>query len=73
MISTTTAATAVNCQWGPWGQWQPCTATCGGGTKERTRAEAVQAANVGIACQGSSIETSNCNQIACPGIEEDAN
>ena len=70
--TTTSAPVPVNCQWGQWGQWQPCTATCGGGTKERTRAETLQAANGGIACLGSSIETSNCNQISCPGIKEDA-
>ena len=28
---------SVDCQVGSWGLWTSCTATCGGGTKERTR------------------------------------
>ena len=58
---------AVDCQWGSWGQWGQCSVTCGGGTRDRARVKTQQAANGGAACQGSSDESTNCSQNACPG------
>ena len=66
----------ANGEWGAWGAWsaQPCSKSCGQGTKTRTRdcdnpfPDGVGAAwcdgvNVGVMSQ---TETKNCNKGACP-------
>ena len=58
---------AVDCVWGEYGEWSTCSATCGGGTKTRTRPEATPASNGGAPCTGSATETGACNPDACPG------
>ena len=64
---------AVDCEWDAWGSWGSCSATCGGGTKSRSRSQAQQAANGGAACTGSSSKTKACNQNACPGMKKTTN
>ena len=58
---------AVDCVWGEYGEWSTCSATCGGGTKTRTRREASPASTGGALCTGSVTETESCNPDACPG------
>ena len=56
--------------WGSWSSYSPCSKTCGGGEKERTRqcgnppwpALAVDDPR----CSGPSSETSDCNTYPCP-------
>ena len=57
----------VDCVWGEYGEWSTCTATCGGGTRTRTRPEATPASNGGAPCSGSATETGQCNTDACLG------
>jgi hypothetical protein len=57
---------AVDCVWGEYDEWSTCSATCGGGSKTRTRAEAITASNGGAPCIGSATETGPCNPDECP-------
>merc|ERR1712127_1029878 len=56
---------------GGWSQWSssaPCSQTCGGGTRPRTRTCSNPApANGGSACIGDSSDSESCNTEACPG------
>ena len=56
---------AVDCVWGEYGEWSTCSATCGGGTRTRTRPEATPASNGGNPCGGSGTETGPCNLDEC--------
>ena len=57
----------VNCQ-GSWGEWDACSARCGGGTRTRTYRISVGAANGGEICEASDgeVELKTCNSDACP-------
>jgi hypothetical protein len=57
----------VDCVWGAYGEWSTCSATCGGGSRTRTRTEDTAAVNGGVACSGSATETESCNSAGCPG------
>ena len=57
----------VDCVWGAYGEWSTCSATCGGGSRTRTRTEDPAAAHDGAACSGSATDTESCNSEACPG------
>ena len=48
-----------------WGDWESCSATCGGGTMKRTRT-CTDPTNGGAACVGLTEETVNCNNFVCP-------
>ena len=67
IINIITNITLVDCIWGEYGEWSTCSATCGGGTKTRTRPDATPASNGGAPCTGSATETGQCNLDACPG------
>ncbi|CAI9737755.1 Hypothetical predicted protein [Octopus vulgaris] len=57
----------VDGNWGPWYQWHPCTKSCGGGRRSRTRACIYPPpANDGKDCVGSSVEEAACNTKPCP-------
>lgn len=62
---------AVDCAWGEYGEWSTCSATCGGGTRTRTRDEATAASNGGDACPGSNTDTEDCSTDACPDSESE--
>ena len=55
----------VDCQWSDWEPWGSCSATCGGGTKKRTRWEGIPAQNGGKDCQGSDYEEKSCHENPC--------
>ena len=55
----------VNCIWGEWSAWGTCPVSCGGGTQERSRPIAVEAANGGVDCAGDASERRQCNTNYC--------
>jgi len=55
-----------NCEWRAWGDWAPCTATCGGGRRWRTRMKNPER-DGGLPCFGSTFELDFlCNADHCP-------
>ena len=57
----------VDGYWYDWGEWGPCSVTCGGGTQERTRnCETPQ--HGGNDCEGENNESQICGEINCPGM-----
>ena len=55
---------AVDCQWSGWGDWSPCSVSCGQGEKTRGRSKS-PAKYGGAECDGESLDTEVCNQGAC--------
>lgn len=49
-----------------WGEWESCSATCGGGTKKRTRTCEKHPQDFSFTCQGKNQETESCNSQLCP-------
>merc|ERR1719315_313692 len=61
------SGTPVNGRWTEWSAWSQCSATCGGGLKQRTRTCTNPApANGGLNCEGDGMESEACNNIDCP-------
>ena len=59
----------MNGGWNSWGSWTSCTATCGGGTKSRSRScTNPSPAYGGKPCPGSSRDRPACNTKGCPGM-----
>lgn len=57
----------INGNYSDWGQWTACSATCGQGTRERTRlCDNPAPAQGGSQCQGPSRELVGCTEIPCP-------
>ena len=56
----------VDCVWNSWGTWGSCSASCGGGTQQRTRTVGQQPMNGGAACQGLPDLSQSCNDHVCP-------
>ncbi|CAL4073759.1 unnamed protein product [Meganyctiphanes norvegica] len=53
--------------WSTWSSWSTCTATCGGGVKQRKRVcDAPAPAHGGSPCPGDAIVQDNCNPDPCP-------
>ena len=50
----------VDCKWGPYSEWSPCSKTCGKGEQFRTRKIERQAENGGKPCSGSNEEKRPC-------------
>lgn len=61
----------VNCEWNDWGEWGPCSASCGGGKHIRTRTVATPAMNGGKECGIDSDESESCHDDPCQS-EDDA-
>ena len=58
----------VDGNWGAWSAYGACSVTCGAGTQTRTRVcDNPAAAYGGALCPGDDVETSDCNDGACPG------
>lgn len=57
----------VDGAWGPWSPWAICSATCGGGTRTRTRVcNSPRPQYGGKKCPGESKDTDSCNKQDCP-------
>ncbi|XP_070194155.1 SCO-spondin-like isoform X2 [Littorina saxatilis] len=66
---TTCRPTVVNGNWGGWGFWSSCSASCGGGSQTRIRScNNPPPANGGATCSpaNSNRETQSCAQTTCP-------
>ena len=57
----------VNCLWSTWGEWTTCSASCGTGTKEKSRWVKIRAKNGGEPCQGSDTQIDICINRPCRG------
>ena len=52
--------------WSPWSPWTECSASCDGGTRERTReCNNPSPKNGGKDCEGDKTETESCNEQPC--------
>ena len=59
---------SVNGGWSDWEAWSGCSADCGPGTREKTRACTNPApSNGGADCTGEITESEACNKEDCPG------
>ncbi|XP_047396271.1 papilin isoform X2 [Sciurus carolinensis] len=52
--------------WGPWGQWSPCSRTCGGGISFRERPCYSQRRDGGSSCVGPARSHRTCSTESCP-------
>ena len=60
----------VDCIWGHWSEWLPCTTSCGGnGTTTGFRSISRNATNGGLNCTGDTEITIPCNNGPCAGIK----
>ena len=59
-----------DCTWGDWGQWGPCSQSCGGGIRLRNRIISRQAEHGGN-CIPSSTDMELCNDVECPTGKND--
>lgn len=57
---------AVDCQWGEWEAWLPCTQTCGTGHTSRSRKVTVEPMFGGKNCTGGCVQNVTCNTAGCP-------
>ncbi|XP_060552023.1 hemicentin-1-like isoform X2 [Ruditapes philippinarum] len=57
----------VDGNWGNWGHWNPCTLSCGGGTRTRSRAcNYPEPLYGGLYCIGTDLQLDYCNSEPCP-------
>ena len=57
----------VDGNWSSWGDYSTCSASCGAGTKQRSRTcTDPPPSNGGSTCAGDSMETTNCDLGNCP-------
>ncbi|ELV09874.1 Papilin [Tupaia chinensis] len=52
--------------WGPWGEWSPCSRTCGGGISFRERPCYSQRRDGGSSCVGPARNHRSCRVESCP-------
>ena len=64
MIDSYLILDAVNCKWGEWRKG-PCSVSCGGGIRTKTRTKITEESNGGT-CNGTASETEICNTNQCP-------
>eukprot|EP00927_Polykrikos_kofoidii_P044149 TRINITY_DN38198_c0_g1_i1.p1 TRINITY_DN38198_c0_g1~~TRINITY_DN38198_c0_g1_i1.p1 ORF type:complete len:1721 (+),score=194.58 TRINITY_DN38198_c0_g1_i1:123-5285(+) len=57
--------TPESCKFTTWGPWAPCRASCGGGSRFRSRAVKQRARNGGATCEGSLQMLDTCNTAPC--------
>ena len=58
-------STSVDCRWGMWETWSPCTKTCGG-IRTSKREVNQEAQNGGTECVGEKTKEEDCNAPGCP-------
>ena len=61
----------MDCHWDVWGDWSPCSPTCGDtdGTRMRSRTKLRELANNGAACEGDEDDDEPCSIDPCPGMK----
>ena len=57
---------SVDCEYGLWEKWSPCSKPCGGGDQTRLRGIKIEAKFGGNDCSGDMEETQSCNIQNCP-------
>ena len=70
LVSSFGSIAPVTGVYSDWSHWSQCSASCGGGTQERTRkCFFSKEAQGGVDCSslGPSLETRECNALLCPG------
>ena len=68
VVKQNTLSFSVDGMWSPWGEYDTCSKTCGGGSQTRRRTcDNPKPANGGKNCAGDSEETQSCNTQGCPG------
>ena len=60
----------VDCKWDEWTIWSPCSKTCVGGIRQRSRNVLEEAKYGGKSCRGDSKEFEPCNDFPCSGPGE---
>lgn len=65
------AEEAADCAFGEWGEYGPCSRSCGGGSQEKSREVATHAVGGGKACTGVLKVTRPCGEVSCSGPGED--
>jgi len=65
ITSCNTQPCPIDCVWGPFGAFGPCSVSCGGGQMVQTRNNTPPQFG-GLACSGSSSNSTSCNTQACP-------
>jgi len=55
-----TATLSVDCKWGHWSEWEPCTRTCAGGFRRRERMVETAPTGGGKDCDGKDYEHGQC-------------
>lgn len=63
---TKAAAAPVDCVWETWQDWEACSASCGAGTRKRSRTVQVPANEIGRDCVGEDRQTDPCKGESCP-------
>ena len=58
------------CEWGSWGSWSDCSASCGSGTRTRTRSK-IRTELLSKLCDGDSSESETCTSPPCPVFPDD--
>ena len=56
----------INCEWGSYETWSPCSKTCDRGYKSRARQVKTPASYGGQACEGGATQTKACITHTCP-------
>jgi len=57
---------AVDCKWDFWGDWSPCSTSCGLGLRTRIRVVEKEAKFGGKKCGDESVQTEQCIEDTCP-------
>jgi len=60
------------CEWNEWGEWEGCSASCGGGTQARERSVKKDQEYSGEGCEGVMKEIKSCETESCnPELDKD--
>ena len=66
---TLSVCPVVDCAWGQWTDWSPCSTNCGEGSKQRIRTVAQSVENGGLACVGDAAQNLSCTLSVCPVVD----
>jgi len=57
---------AIHCEWNDWDLWSPCSKSCNGGTRSKSRSKKWDSSNGGMPCVGNATDMEKCNTEPCP-------